>query len=175
MKKGFTLVEVLAVISLMMIIISITYTVFNKQRQTVKQSLYDEQVAIIEQAGKDYNLSNLSAKGVMISKLISEGLIGSSTIISPLDKSTMTGCVIFEENSYNQTEYVYEDDIEACLINAYSSYNVFINQDTVLLTDLISEGYITEEDITANGSVMTGCIMLISGEATYESNVSNCN
>ena len=174
MKKGFTLIELLSVIVLITLIISITYTVFQRQIESSKQKLYDEQIKIIETAGKDYNLSHINNLGVMLSKLIEDNLV-SHDIINPIDKTPITGCVIFEENSYNQTEYTYESNLETCLINAYDSYNVLNTYSVVLLSELVSSGFISTSDITIEGVEMTGCIMLISGEAAYESNVLNCN
>ncbi len=175
MKKGFTLLEMLTVLVLITLIVSITYSVFQKQIETSKQKLYDNQINMIEKAGKDYNLMNLNIKGVMISTLLGTDLISNETIVNPIDKSTITGCVIFDENSYNQTEYVYESDLNTCLVNAYNSYNVLYDSEVVLLTELVNTNYISLSDITISGNVMTGCMMLVNDEVIYESNVSNCN
>lgn len=118
MKRGFTLVELLAVIGILGILISLTAVTYNDSLKRARQQAYDRQVATIIGLGRDWSLKNseLLVKDektptiVMLSRLINEGYVNNNKIIDPKTEEEMTGCVVITWNStYQQYEYAYHD------------------------------------------------------------------
>lgn len=121
MKKGFTLVELLAVIVILGIIAIIAVpTIFNLITDS-REKLYDEQVFQIENAAKKWAVENISDDGtnnenhfvtdVSINDLIDTGFLENREIVDPRDNSTMNGCVkINYSKDYNQYTYKYQEN-----------------------------------------------------------------
>ena len=88
MKKGFTLVELLAVITILLILVMLTIPAVSKIINTSEKTVYDVQIDKILSAAYDYSLGNLSVlpeRGnknyVTLSELIYAGYI--EPIINP--------------------------------------------------------------------------------------------
>ena len=121
MKKGFTLVELLAVIVILGIIAIIAVpTIYNLITDS-REKLYNEQVFQIENAAKKWAVENISDDGtndenhfvtdVSINDLIDTGFLENRDIIDPRDNSTMNGCVkINYSKDYNQYTYKYQEN-----------------------------------------------------------------
>ncbi len=115
-KKGFTLVELLAVIVILGVISLIVFpTVMNSIHKS-KQNLYKIQVQDIEKAGKKWinehmeylDDSHLNTIGVSLSSLIESGYLQKNDILDPRDKSRMNGCVtIIYDDTISQYQYHY--------------------------------------------------------------------
>ena len=112
-KKGFTLIELLAVISILALIAMVVFPAVNSSIKKAKQDAYDEQVAIIEKAAKEWALDNTdklpvmvegSETSVLVSDLVSGGYITEDEVIDPRTGNTLTGSVII---SYSSNQYVY--------------------------------------------------------------------
>lgn len=120
MKKGFTLVELLAVIALLSLIALLTFPTIGNVLFDSKEKLYDEQVARIIQASKRYTAEHfdslpmleestyLSIKKLQLSEMLKKGVIK-----NPKTNSAMVGCVkiTFNEEA-NQYDYLYMDECE---------------------------------------------------------------
>ena len=120
-RKGFTLVELLAVIIVIAIISLIIFPVVTKQIAKSKQDLYNVQVENIIKAAKDMVLDNpdLLDENHVIPTLISieemqsatnkEGVsyLEDGTIKSPLDQSEMHGTVVITYDEASKG-YIYE-------------------------------------------------------------------
>lgn len=125
MKKGFTLIELMAVITVLVIILSITFPVVSNVLQESRENSYDSQVSMIESAAKRYisdNVKEVDESGnllisrekdnfVTILALQKNGYLNSKKIIkNPITDRTMTGCVVAAyAKTYNQFQYVYTD------------------------------------------------------------------
>ena len=91
-KKGFTLVELLAVLIILAILATITTTAIINQINESKKTLTDAQISIVKQASIEYaekkGLFKIENKtyNICIDSLKSEGLLD-DTIINSLDKN----------------------------------------------------------------------------------------
>ena len=114
MKKGFTLIEVIAVIVILGIIGLIAVPIANNITNSSKEKLYDEQVDRIIDATKklalddgDYLPEEIdgSMKVVKLETIQSNGYLTSDDIENPLTKEKMNGEVTI---TYYNNEYIYE-------------------------------------------------------------------
>lgn len=122
MKKGFTLVEVLAVVVILGLLVAIISPVVNNLLGDSEDVLRDKQVDSIVKASKKYMVEHSEllpeksdSTAIYISDLIDNGVIDNDEVINPKTKEEMNGCVVVNYNeSFNQYEYNYRDD---CSIN----------------------------------------------------------
>lgn len=129
MKKGFTLVELLAVIVILGLITSITVPIITGAINDSKAKAYEEQIKLIIDAGRNYmsnhanELPNSSSnKIISIETLKIEGYLTNKDIKNPIYESSSTdekkkcqyldGSIIitYQNNKYN---YTYENKV-AC-------------------------------------------------------------
>ena len=118
MKKGFTLVEVLAVIVILGLLVVIISPVVNNLLGDSEDTLYQEQIDGIVKASKKYVVEhsellpeNGDSIAIYISDLIDNGAIDKDKVINPKTKEEMNGCVVVNYNeSFNQYEYNYSED-----------------------------------------------------------------
>lgn len=123
-KKGFTLVELLAVIVILGLLIAIISPVVNNLLNDSKDSLSKNQIDMIITASKKYMIDHSellpegdSAIPINISLLVESGVIDNDRVIDPKTKQTMNGCVIVTySSSYNQYEYNYSSNDSDCLV-----------------------------------------------------------
>lgn len=116
-EKGFTLVEVLAVIVVLGLLIAIIAPTVNNLIKDSEDALESKQISTIIDATKQYVTMNsdlLPDEGdstcIYLSDLIDNGVIDNDTIINPKTKEEMNGCVLISYNeNYNQYEYSYSD------------------------------------------------------------------
>lgn len=107
MKKGFTLIEVIAVIALLGIIIAIVYPLMDGVMNKNTTKLYNNQIKNIEYNAENYfqanafsyDLSKDFAICVSIDDLYKGGYITSNDLKDPRDNSTLTGKIKIEYNS----------------------------------------------------------------------------
>lgn len=126
-KKGFTLVELLGVIIILVIIAGITIPAINASIKTAKQNAYDKQITTLEDAAKRWGASNdaklpdIGSSSIVIidfDRLISEGYLKDEPIIDPKTKEELTGCIkISYDIEYNQYKYEYIDNELTCESN----------------------------------------------------------
>lgn len=112
-QKGFTLVELLATLVVMLIIAVVTTLVVVNVLDNSSIELYDKQVSIIEDAAMKWSLNNTDMIGeniiycLPIEELCSSGFLENNEILDPRYSTPMTGYVrISFSNTYNQ--YIYE-------------------------------------------------------------------
>ena len=117
-KKGFTLVELLAVIVILGMLVSIISPVVTSLLNDSKASLSKNQIDMVITASKKYMIdhSDLLPEGngvyyVSISELINSGVIDNDKVIDPKTKKELNGCVkVSYSSSYNQYEYNYTNN-----------------------------------------------------------------
>jgi prepilin-type N-terminal cleavage/methylation domain-containing protein len=116
-NKAFTLVELLGVITLLSIILTITFSVISNVIKDSREKTYDSQISTITNAAKRYvsdNIQNMIKDNdnfVTIKNLQEGGYINSKNILkNPINNRTMTGCIVVSySDSYNQFNYLYTD------------------------------------------------------------------
>ena len=131
MKKGFTLVELLAVIIILGILGLIVVPLVNETIKEQKEKLYNRQMETIESSAEGWSTKNsdkLVEDGtsiyVSITTLVQDGYLKKSDIKDPRNNKQMLGCVsISYDISYNQYVYDYvdenEDNYNNECVNAY--------------------------------------------------------
>ena len=125
-KKGFTLIEIMAVIVVLGLLIAIITPVVNNLLKDSEDTLSDEQISMIVNASKKYmvehsellpEMSDGSKTFIYIDDLINNGVIDNDKVINPKTKEELDGCVVVNYNdSFNQYEYNYSDSPNDCLI-----------------------------------------------------------
>jgi len=132
MKRGFTLIELIAVIVILAIIALITTAsvmgLFNK----TKSSLYETQVEIVESAAKKWAIANNgflptdgSEYALQLSKLVTDGYLDDGDIVDPRTEKEMNGYVnIIYDNSINQYKIEFINLSNAGLTKEYVLNNV---------------------------------------------------
>ena len=122
MKKGFTLVEVVAVIIILAVIGLIALPAINSSIEESRKKSYDSQVEIIIESSKrwsrynndllpnDNSVYKLTLTELINGKYVSN--IEDGKLKNPKDpKSYMNGCVYISFNeTYNQYIYEYKDE-----------------------------------------------------------------
>ncbi len=102
MKKetGFTLMELLAVITILSIIALIVTPVINNLRINARQKLYEEQVKRIENFSLRYIIDNNTdfltdgtTQIIQLNQLVISGYIQETDIVDPRNDDPMPGCV----------------------------------------------------------------------------------
>lgn len=114
-QKGFTLVELLAVIIILGIIALIVVPIVNDTLKEQREKLYEKQINTIEEAVEGWgavNTDKLPNAGdptyyIKLEDLVEQGFLKNGDIKDPRTNDIMTGCVsISFDSDYNQ--YVYD-------------------------------------------------------------------
>ena len=117
-KKGFTLVELLAVIIILAIIATISVPSTLNVINYTKEKACEEQVKMIEDAAKRWASDNPmdSRSYIEITTLQSEGYLDKSEkLLNPKTRGEMKGIVnIYKDEVYNQYTYEYDEDPYPC-------------------------------------------------------------
>ena len=160
-KKGFTLVELLAVIAILGIIVLITVISVNSTLKETKQSLSQTQIKNIEEAAKTYyineQISNNNAC-ISISTLIDSGYLNRN-VIDPKNKEQITGYVKVSYDSKKYT-YKYQKYCGICILTDKDGDGEADTGEVVScnLSDGIENFYIVENDGT-NVEMLTAYIL----------------
>ncbi|MBR3523598.1 MAG: prepilin-type N-terminal cleavage/methylation domain-containing protein [Bacilli bacterium] len=118
-KKGFTLVELLAVIVILSILAIVTTTIIFKVVSNSRENIYKQNIDYIEKAAEKWALDNYEFVGtnvpycLNISKLESEGYVTKDSLKDPREKKTkqITGYVkITYDATYKQNEFKYMEN-----------------------------------------------------------------
>ena len=124
MKRGFTLVELMAVIIILAVISLIVFPTMVKTISKAKEDLYQNQIETLEKASKDWSVKNTDKLPeednsdmcyIKIGTLSLEGFIENKEVENPETGEPMTGCVLVRYNTtYNQYEFTYNEDENSC-------------------------------------------------------------
>lgn len=150
-NKGFTLIELIAVILILGAIALITLPIMNKVIEKSKNGLLLEQINRINNTGKKYILEKIMPNDIMekehsyyvtITDMVNDGYLVNSDIKNPTNDSTMNGCVVANYNHYTM-KFKYEYMDECIFNNNYNSNNMSIlmlsKDSTNIINDLSQE------------------------------------
>ncbi len=124
-KKGFTLIELMVVIAILVIIMVIALPNITSSIERSKQKQIDNKRQLIVSAGELYFDRHKTANkenGVTLGKLIADGYLTREEIENVCDYSLGAGdcCVKFDNNSESKTykSYIFDDNTQWCGDNA---------------------------------------------------------
>lgn len=118
MKKGFTLIEVLATFSIVLILMMIIIPTVTSQIKKSKETALTTQISLIEKAASNYVTEHpekldeyaLNSSYVTIEQLQDGNYLEKSPIKNPVTKKVMQGCVVISyENATDSYTYKYSD------------------------------------------------------------------
>ncbi len=100
--KGFTLIELLAVLAVIGIVGLITTVSGVSILNVNKEKLYNEQIANIEKAAKNYQIETGTEENITLEELAGKGYLDSSDLKNPKTNEKLCGyvSVSFTENQY---------------------------------------------------------------------------
>lgn len=121
MKKGFTLVELLAVLAILAIIATISFPIVGSILKHSEQKAYDQQVKEIEKAAKNFEIDNNNllieidendqmqnvSCYVSLNTLKKGGYLEDKDIINPMDDSSMNNAVVDLQYDAGSNQYKY--------------------------------------------------------------------
>ena len=114
-KKGFTLVELLAVIVILALIAIIAFPNVTKLIKGAKKDTNTVQFSVIKETLKDYIAEHAATLNdgdqVCISDLKADGLLENKKITNPETKAEYKGCFTLTwDTNYNQFTYEYAEN-----------------------------------------------------------------
>lgn len=114
-KNGFTMIELLAVIVILVLIFAIFTPAVTKMLGDSEDTLEEQQINNVVNATKKYMIEHTellpdNSVCIGIDELINNGVIDSDVVINPKTKEELNGCVMVSYNvNFNQYEYFYND------------------------------------------------------------------
>lgn len=118
-SKGFTLVELLAVVAVIGIISSIILPTVFKNVKKSKETAFIEQTKLLEEEAKKWSIRNTSLLSesqtyyLEIKTLVDEEYITSEEVIDPRNDEIMTGCILVNYDADNK-QYVFDYNENKC-------------------------------------------------------------
>ena len=136
MKKGFTLVEVLAIIAVLGIILITVVPNIGGSIEKKKEEEYKKIINVIENAAKTYYSYNPNITSVTIETLLKENLI-TTDLINPVNDEKITGCVNVTTDEDGIKQFIFSDKCNVLLsthienlYNTKASENGLVKDDT---------------------------------------------
>jgi len=128
-KKGFTLVELLAVIIILGILLALTTPLINSVLNDARVNTYNKQIETLEDAAKrwgaenDNKLPDIGSTSIItidFDTLMNEGYLKKEKLIDARTNQELVGCIkVTYDSEYNQYEYQYIDVETDC-----TTYNI---------------------------------------------------
>lgn len=124
MKRGFTLVELLAVLVVLGLLSLVVMPIVINYINSSSNSAYKKQIQVLESAAEKWGIENIdslpdstSGESLIIdfNTLYTAGQISSYPVIDPKTKKELEGCIlVIYNNQYKQYEYKYTSDSSKC-------------------------------------------------------------
>ena len=159
-KKGFTLIEIVAIIILLSVIALITYPIVNNLINDSREDLYDEQIHELLRlsnawvAGNASKLKNENGYSYVLSfeELASQGYIVEENVRNPKTGERFPGCIMVTYNSISSSYDVnYDENCKVEIVEKEPSINLITDSSIVN-----NEGYATKDfDVKVVGNNIT--------------------
>lgn len=187
-KKGFTLIEVLAVVVILGLLVAIISPTVKNLLGDSEDVLSKEQIDMVINATKKYMVEHselLPDEGSVISynlsELVEDGAIDNDKIVDPKSREKLEGCVVISYNTdFSQYEYIYTEDSSNCMVSTFDYVGheqsfVARKSGYYKLETWGAQGGNTPNSDKAGGSTIkagmggysTGIVNLTSGETLY--------
>ena len=188
-KRGFTLVELIAVVAILGLIALIVYPAIGSVIRNSRESTYNDQVAVIESAAKNWSIDNASTlpdNGTVyrlpVNTLLEEGYISDDEVKDPRNSSkNLTGNVeIKYDSSIKQFTYKYVDSSsKSSEVSVNNLSTTIINnskkKDVLVANDGIYKGDNPDNYLKLDGKLWRilsnnsdGSIKIVSNEQTAQ-------
>ena len=136
MKKGFTLVEVLAIIAVLGIILITVVPNIGGSIEKKKEEEYKKIINLIENAAKTYYSYNPDITSVTVETLLKENLI-TTDLINPVNDEKISGCVNVTTDEDGIKQFIFSDKCNVLLsthienlYNTAATENGLVKDDT---------------------------------------------
>lgn len=117
-KKGFTLIEIIAVIALLGIMAVLILPQVGNDIDERKENQYQNILKVIESSAKVYYADNEDTTKVLLSTLVSEDYL-SSNLTDPRTGDDITGCVYIYLDNDGYNNFIYMDNMDNCAASQY--------------------------------------------------------
>ena len=113
---AFTLIELLAVITILGIVALITYPIIDKAIKKSKEKSLEQTITNIERTAYSYSVEydlgySTEQKALPLSELINKGFLTNKEYINPVTNKELQGCVLYRWDENNkQYEFKYAED-----------------------------------------------------------------
>ena len=129
MKKGFTLIEMLAVILVLGVVSLIIIPRVNNIIKNQKRNLYEKQVERIEEVAENWGakhtdlLPDYGSIYIGLNELVTSGELKASDLINPKTEEEMVGCIEIKlDEAHNQYVFNFIDAMESNYNNECDNY-----------------------------------------------------
>ncbi len=160
MKKGFTLIELIAIIVVIGVLGVITMPVVSNVIVKNQEKAHNAQITFIENATKMWAVYNTvyDTEYVTVQELIDGGYIEQDKILDPATKKDMVGCVKVTFNeTYNQYEYKFGEYDECGIKTYYIEPENSSNPDNYIWINSYTTGTILENKYCIDDGSINTC------------------
>ncbi len=165
MKKGFTLVEVLAIIAVLGIILITVVPNIGGSIEKKKEEEYKKIINLIENAAKTYYSYNNDIMSVGVDELLKEDLI-TTDLINPITNEKITGCVNVTTDEDGIKQFIFSDKCNVLLLTHIENlYNTAATENGLVKDDTDDQNirYAGSNDVVKNYVSFDGDVWRIIG------------
>lgn len=172
-KRGFTLVELLAVLVVLAVISTIAFPIVNNIIDESEEKAYKQQIKTIEKAAKNWSTDNSNllveiddndeivnkSCYITLDRIKYEGYLETNDTINPIDDSNMNNYVVELNYDSNSHQYLYnvvpKSDVS---VGACDSVNIAINDGTAVYFNPETKSKCSSTEATVATGTKTGCM-----------------
>ena len=165
MKKGFTLVEVLAIIAVLGIILITVVPNIGGSIEKKKEEEYKKIINLIENAAKTYYSYNNDIMSVGVDELLKEDLI-TTDLINPITNEKISGCVNVTTDEDGIKQFIFSDKCNVLLLTHIENlYNTAATENGLVKDDTDDQNirYAGSNDVVKNYVSFDGDVWRIIG------------